>query len=104
MAKQYREFISLHDTVFPNTYYSGKEIIERMSSNQKVYTSGEGSGLKGYLNAEYNLEEQEGSIEFIGVDEKDRYAEMEGNCWIWLSQTFFNHGAVVINLCSGTNK
>lgn len=78
----------MHDNVFPNTYYSGKEIIERMSSNQKVYTSGEDSGLKGYLNAEYNLEEQEGSIEFIGVNEKDRYAELEENCPIWQFHTF----------------
>ncbi|WP_264739170.1 GNAT family N-acetyltransferase [Cytobacillus firmus] len=43
------EFIHLNDTVFPHTYYSGKEIIERMNDDHKVYTSLDEDGFNGYL-------------------------------------------------------
>src|SRR5690606_16816149 len=33
------DFIHLHDTLFPRAYYSGKEIIERINDDHKVYTS-----------------------------------------------------------------
>ncbi|MCS0790103.1 GNAT family N-acetyltransferase [Cytobacillus firmus] len=51
------EFIHLHDTLFPHTYYSGKEIIGRVNDDHKVYTSSDADGLNGYLYAEYNRDE-----------------------------------------------
>ena len=32
----YDDFKSLHDRVFPNTYYSGREILDRLNEHGKV--------------------------------------------------------------------
>ncbi len=33
----YRDMQLLHDKVFPNTYYSGNQIIERLNDHRKVF-------------------------------------------------------------------
>ncbi|MGN7176834.1 GNAT family N-acetyltransferase [Paenibacillus sp. FSL R5-0490] len=101
--QRHREFIHLHDTVFPHTYYSGKEIIEKMNADQKVYTSDDADGLNGYLYAEYNREEKEGSIEFIGVNPSKRKIGIGLNLLeMAVHDLFVNSGAESIKLCAGT--
>jgi GNAT superfamily N-acetyltransferase len=96
-------FIHLHDALFPQTYYSGKEIIERMNDYYKVYTSLDADGLNGYLYAEYNREEKEGSIEFIGVDPCKRKNGIGRNLLeMAVHDLFVNSGANSIKLCAGT--
>ncbi|PAE26508.1 GNAT family N-acetyltransferase [Bacillus sp. 7894-2] len=99
------EFIHLHDTVFPHTYYSGKEIIEKINADHKVYTSDDADGLNGYLYAEYNREEKEGSIEFIGVDPCKRKKGI-GKSLLEMAvhDLFVNSGAKSIKLCVGTTN
>ncbi|UOE57604.1 GNAT family N-acetyltransferase [Bacillus sp. CMF12] len=99
------EFIHLHDTLFPHTYYSGKEIIERMNDDHKVYTSLDADGLNGYLYAEYNREEKEGSIEFIGVDPNKRMKGIGRNLLeMAIHDLFMNSGAKSIKLCVETTN
>ncbi|MBX9973772.1 GNAT family N-acetyltransferase [Cytobacillus firmus] len=99
------EFIHLHDTVFPHTYYSGKEIIGRVNDDHKVYTSGDADGLNGYLYAEYNREEKEGSIEFIGVNFSKRKKGIGRKLLdMAVHDLFVNDGAETIKLCVGTTN
>ncbi|WP_436376404.1 GNAT family N-acetyltransferase [Cytobacillus sp. BC1816] len=99
------EFIHLHDTVFPHTYYSGKEIIGRVNDDHKVYASGDADGLNGYLYAEYNREEKEGSIEFIGVNSSKRNKGIGRKLLdMAVHDLFVNAGAASIKLCVGTTN
>lgn len=68
----YNDMKSLHDRVFPNTYYSGNEIIERLNYHRKVFIDVEGNSLTGYIYVEVNPKFGEGSIEFFAVDESQR--------------------------------
>jgi ribosomal protein S18 acetylase RimI-like enzyme len=63
-------FVSLHDQVFPGTYYDGKEILERLNDQRALFVLGE-SELLGYSYAEVS-EGGEASLEFIGVVEHAR--------------------------------
>ncbi|MEH6988493.1 GNAT family N-acetyltransferase [Cytobacillus firmus] len=101
--QRHGEFIHLHDTVFPHTYYSGKEIIERMNADHKVYTFDDADGLNGYLYTEYNREEKEGSIEFIGVNPSKRKKGIGRKLLeMAIHDLFMNSGAKSIKLCVGT--
>ncbi|WP_175631799.1 GNAT family N-acetyltransferase [Virgibacillus siamensis] len=61
-------FIAMHDAAFPETYYSGKEIIARHNEIQKVFILKEADRLAGYVYVEADPDHAEGSIEFIAVD------------------------------------
>lgn len=67
----HNEFTSLHDSVFPNTYYSGKDIISMMDSDNVVIVSKSDIKLVGYafVNIDASLD---GNIEFIGVKSDNR--------------------------------
>lgn len=64
-------FIALHDITFPHTYYSGRDIIEKISESNKVFVSKDNE-LKGYVYVEVEPEFGEASIEFIAVAEAYR--------------------------------
>ncbi|MBN8200032.1 GNAT family N-acetyltransferase [Bacillus sp. NTK034] len=99
------EFIHLHDSLFPHTYYSGEEIIDRINDDHKVYTFDDADGLNGYLYAEYNREGKEGSIEFIGVDPGKRQKGIGRNLLeMAVHDLFMNSGAKSIKLCAGTTN
>ncbi|SFB05331.1 Acetyltransferase (GNAT) family protein [Lentibacillus halodurans] len=65
-------FKNLHDRVFPGTYYSGQEIIKRISHRQRVFVVHDNGRLAGYAYLEADPNYGEGSIEFIAVDEPFR--------------------------------
>lgn len=62
----------MHDQIFPNTYLSGKEMLNALNDETAAFGMVEGGDLLGYLYAEANPEFEEGSIEFIGVDPSAR--------------------------------
>ncbi|CAG9621800.1 GNAT family N-acetyltransferase [Sutcliffiella rhizosphaerae] len=64
----YDEMKSLHDSSFPNTYYSGQEIIDRMNDNRKVFIFEKDQKLAGYIYAETEPAFGEASIEFFAVN------------------------------------
>ncbi|WP_234121963.1 GNAT family N-acetyltransferase [Clostridium hydrogenum] len=68
----YEDFIKFHEYTFKNSYYTGKQIIEKMSDNNKVFIMQEANDLKGYIYVEANTEFKEGSINFLGVKASER--------------------------------
>lgn len=66
----YNDFVSLHNSLFPNTYYDGDEIINRMKTEGNVYAIIEDDMLIGYTYAEYKQDHYHGSLEFIGVHDQ----------------------------------
>jgi ribosomal protein S18 acetylase RimI-like enzyme len=65
-------FQALHDQVFPRTYYSGRQILERINEHRKLFAIVESGVLLGYAYAEIIPEFGEGNLEFIGVSEQAR--------------------------------
>lgn len=61
-------FISLHDQMFPNTYYSGQEIHKRIDHTKQVFLVKDFEHLIGYAYAEAEPAFGNGSVEFIAVD------------------------------------
>ena len=68
----YSDMEKLHDETFPGTYYNGKQIIERLNENNKVFIVTENEELCGYIYVEADLEYGESSIEFFGVEKSKR--------------------------------
>jgi ribosomal protein S18 acetylase RimI-like enzyme len=68
----YEDMRLLHDRVFPNTYYSGNQIIERLNDHRKVFMDIKNNSLAGYIYVEINPVFGEGSIEFFAVDQSQR--------------------------------
>lgn len=70
--KFHEDFIYLHESTFKDSYYSGKQIIEKISDNNKVFIIEEDNDLKGYIYVEANAQFNEGSINFLGVKASER--------------------------------
>lgn len=66
------EWIHLHDRLFPNTYYSGNQILERLNDHRKLFLAVDNGELLGYAYVEASPEFQDGSVEFIGTKERAR--------------------------------
>lgn len=62
----------LHDQEFPDTYYSGQQILDRINTQRKVFILNNHHGLSGYVYVEAEPEFGEGSIEFFAVKESER--------------------------------
>jgi GNAT superfamily N-acetyltransferase len=67
---EWRSFIALHEATFPGTYFSGRQIIERLGKKDKVFVCAEGDNVLGYVYA--NVEPTEGYIHFLGVEAESR--------------------------------
>ncbi|HAM79539.1 GNAT family N-acetyltransferase [Ornithinibacillus bavariensis] len=70
--KFYDAMEQLHDKTFPGTYYSGRQIIERLDEYKKVFIRKENEELIGYIYVEAEPEFGDASIEFFGVLEDKR--------------------------------
>jgi ribosomal protein S18 acetylase RimI-like enzyme len=68
--QQWRSFQALHEETFPTTYYTGREIIERLGKRDKVFVHADGETVLGYVYA--NVEPSEGFIHFLAVREDER--------------------------------
>ncbi|MBU3128060.1 MULTISPECIES: GNAT family N-acetyltransferase [Clostridium] len=66
------EFKLLHDKNFPNTYYSGSDILSRINERRKVFFIKDNEKLIGYTYVEVEPEFGESCIEFFGVRENMR--------------------------------
>lgn len=58
---------TLHDNTFPNTYYSGKQILDKIDEHHQVFVFTENQELFGYIYVEAEPKHGEASIEFFGV-------------------------------------
>lgn len=68
----YLDMKQLHEQAFPNTYYDGQQIIERLNQNRKVFMIKDNENLIGYIYVEAEPEFGEASIEFFAVNEFKR--------------------------------
>lgn len=66
------DMMHLHDKAFPNTYYSGQQIINRLNEDRKVFITEKSGQLCGYIYVEAEPDFGEGSIEFFAVNENER--------------------------------
>lgn len=66
------EMIHLHNLTFPDTYYNGDQIIDRINEHRKVFYYKREDKLAGYIYVEVDPEFSEASIEFFAVDERFR--------------------------------
>lgn len=92
-TNQYDAFKQLHDTVFPNGHYSGRQIIELMDDTHRVFTFSENDILLGYIYAIVQSE-NEGYIDFLGVAESARRHGIGKHLIIAATQWLFSLDAV----------
>ena len=59
-------FETLHNTVFPNTYFTARQIVEKMNESRQLLLAVDGARLLGYIFCKF---EDVGYIDFIGTDE-----------------------------------
>jgi ribosomal protein S18 acetylase RimI-like enzyme len=59
----------LHTGLFPNTYFTTRQIVERQDENRKLFIVAEGDVLQGYIFCKREPETGEGYLDFIGVAE-----------------------------------
>lgn len=64
----YEAVCVLHDQTFPQTYYSGQEILNRLNDQRRMFIVTDNGQLRGYAYVEVEPAFGDGSIEFIGVD------------------------------------
>ena len=60
-------FEGLHDVSFPSTFWSAREIVERLNDHRRVMVATDDSGVIGYIYAEVDAPTRQGGIEFLAV-------------------------------------
>lgn len=67
--EQHAAFITLHETTFPNTYYTGAQILDRIteSSDRRVFVVVDDGTLIGYAHVEALPDLGEATVDFVGV-------------------------------------
>lgn len=70
--KDFEEFETLHDMIFPQAYYSGKEITELLDKEHILFVAKEDNKVAGYIFVKMSLEIDDAYIDFIGVDSNYR--------------------------------
>jgi ribosomal protein S18 acetylase RimI-like enzyme len=101
LGKQYiPEMIHLHDQSFPETYYSGEQIINRLNEKRKVFIFETEGRLCGYIYVEAEPKFGEGSIEFFAVQESERGKGIGGKLLTAALTWFFSFDSIQsITLC-----
>ena len=71
--KYAEEFTALHSRLFPNTYYSGEQLIKKAGEQDKrLFVHITNGKLGGYIFIQARKSSQDAYIDFIGVDERVR--------------------------------
>lgn len=97
--EEYEAFRQLHDSIFPETYYSGNEIVEMLDPNQAVFVVQRGTELAGYIFVQCNPEYGEGSIEFLGVAPAHRGRGYGHDLLLQGLRYIQEHGVDEVTLC-----
>jgi ribosomal protein S18 acetylase RimI-like enzyme len=64
---QQKAFIRLYETIFPNSYYSGKRIVSVIDLSHQVFTVVEAGEPRGFVIACADSGSATGEIQFLGV-------------------------------------
>jgi RimJ/RimL family protein N-acetyltransferase len=62
----------LHNTLFPNTYFTTRQMVERVNENRQLFLAIEGNRLLGYHFCKTEPESNSGYVDFIGTDTSAR--------------------------------
>ncbi|HAX68451.1 MAG TPA: GNAT family N-acetyltransferase [Anaerolineales bacterium] len=63
-------FETLHNELFPNTYYTARQIVEKIDDQHRLLLAVEGERLLGYHFCK--IESESGYVDFIGMDSSAR--------------------------------
>lgn len=101
----YESVRELHDASFPNTYYSGEEILSKLNKYNKVFIATADTDLLGYVYCEANPQFSEAEIHFIAVSPLSRNLGI-GRKLVTKALTFlFSFGGIEeITLCVNSSN
>ncbi|MBN2115449.1 MAG: GNAT family N-acetyltransferase [Anaerolineales bacterium] len=68
----FEQFEKLHKTLFPTTYFSARQMVEKINENLQLLFAVEGDQLLGYHFYKIEPEAELGYIDFIGTDSAAR--------------------------------
>lgn len=66
------QFERLHNEIFPKTYFTAEQIIEKLDLHHKLFLTLEGEQLLGYHFCKIEPESELGYVDFIGTDASAR--------------------------------
>ncbi|MCE9647299.1 MAG: GNAT family N-acetyltransferase [Chloroflexi bacterium] len=66
------QFEQLHNLLFPKTYFTAQQIVEKLDGTRRLFLALENDSLKGYHFCKVESDARLGYIDFIGVDESSR--------------------------------
>jgi ribosomal protein S18 acetylase RimI-like enzyme len=65
-------FVSCHKLLFPTTYFTARQIVEKLDTTRRLFLGLENGQMKGYHFCKVETDARSGYIDFIGVDESVR--------------------------------
>ncbi len=86
-----KSFMALHETVFPNTYFTAQNILDKIGDNDRVFVHTEGEEALGYVYAKVEVGSGEGYIDFLGVREDSRGKGLGKQLLLTAQQWLFNN-------------
>ena len=66
----FTQFEALHNELFPNTYYTARQIVEKLDDHHRLLLAVDGERLLGYHFCK--IESESGYVDFIGMDPSAR--------------------------------
>jgi ribosomal protein S18 acetylase RimI-like enzyme len=70
--KYFKKFETLHKTLFPNAYFTPRQMVEKLDEHHHLFLAMEGNQLLGYHFCKIEPESESGYIDFIGTDSTAR--------------------------------
>jgi ribosomal protein S18 acetylase RimI-like enzyme len=68
----FEQFESCHSLLFPTTYFTARQIVEKLDANRRLFLGLENGRMKGYHFCKVEPDARSGYIDFFGVDESER--------------------------------
>ena len=68
----FEQFEALHNLLFPKTYFTAHQIIEKLDNTHRLFLALENGSLKGYHFCKVESDARLGYVDFIGVDSSVR--------------------------------
>lgn len=64
----FEQFENVHTNLFPNAYFTARQMVEKRDQNHRLYLAVEDSRLLGYHFCKIEQESSSGYVDFIGTD------------------------------------
>jgi ribosomal protein S18 acetylase RimI-like enzyme len=63
----FEQFEKLHQSLFPNAYFTARQMVEKRDEHHRLYLAVEDGQLQGYHFCKIELESESGYVDFIGT-------------------------------------